>query len=91
MTLVCLNLVNAELSLKTNLGDRDPRRWGKRETIPNATLSHHNDSGIKMGSDESHFNVSTFTNCKRQSHTVHKQQLLNQGPSAYKPSALPLG
>ena len=36
--------------------DRDPRRWGKRETIPNTRQSlpeHH----IKMGSDNNHFNV----------------------------------
>ena len=34
-----LNLFNTELSLNTYCGDQDPRRWGKRETIPNATLS----------------------------------------------------
>ena len=22
-----------------SVGDRDPRRWGKRESVPNATLS----------------------------------------------------
>ena len=32
---------------------------GEGDYIPIATLSHHqNDSSIKMGSDESHFNVS---------------------------------
>ena len=30
-----LNLFNAELSPKGIGGDRDPRRWEKRETIPN--------------------------------------------------------
>ena len=54
---------------------------------------------IKMGSDESHFNVS-FSNCERQSQDrVHKPQLLkrkesravsNRSPSAYQPTALPL-
>ena len=30
----------------------------EEDYIPIATLSHQNDSCIKMGSDESHFNVS---------------------------------
>ena len=34
-------------------------RWGKREIIDLLLHCHHqNDSYIKMGSDESHFNVS---------------------------------
>ena len=34
-------------------------RWGKRENIYLSLHCHHqNDSRIKMGSDESHFNVS---------------------------------
>ena len=34
-------------------------RWGERETIYLSLHCHHqNDSCIKMGSDESHFNVS---------------------------------
>ena len=34
-------------------------RWGKREIIYLSLHCHHqNDSCIKMGSDESHFNVS---------------------------------
>ena len=34
-------------------------RWGKREIIYLSLCCHHqNDSCIKMGSDESHFNVS---------------------------------
>ena len=38
---------------------RDGQRWGKRETIPLSLHCHHQkDSCIKMGSDESHFNVS---------------------------------
>ena len=36
-------------------------RWGKREIIYLALHCHHqNDSCIKMGSDESHFNVSVI-------------------------------
>ena len=42
-------------------GIRNPRRLGKRETIPRLYLSlhchHENDSCIRVGSDESHFNV----------------------------------
>ena len=35
------------------------RRWGEREIIYLSLHCHHqNDSCIKMGSDESHFNVS---------------------------------
>ena len=37
--------------------DQDPKRWGEREKIPNATLSTPNDSCIKKGSAESHFNI----------------------------------
>ena len=38
---------------------RDGRRWGKREIIYLSLHCHHqNDSYIKMGSDESQFNVS---------------------------------
>ena len=34
-------------------------RWGKRESIHLSLHCHHqNDSCIKMGSDDSHFNVS---------------------------------
>ena len=57
-------------------------------------------SCIKMGSDESHFNISVESD--GQSHkTVHKPQpflrerrakaVSNRGPSAYQPNALPLG
>ena len=41
---------------------------------------HQNDFCIKMGSDESHFNVSLIV---RDTH--------QRGPSAYQPTALPLG
>ena len=38
---------------------------GEGDYIPIATLSHHqNDSSIKMGSDESHFNVSLIVRDK---------------------------
>ena len=61
---------------------------------------HQNDFCIKMGSEESHFNVSVGSD--GQSHrSVHKPQPFwrerraeadsNRGPSAYQPTALPLG
>ena len=49
------------------ISDREKGRWGEEggmevgeegDYISIATLSHQNDSCIKMGSDESHFNVS---------------------------------
>ena len=40
-------------------------RWGKREIIYISLHFHHqNDSCIKMGSDESHFNVSLIVKDK---------------------------
>ena len=40
-------------------------RWGKREIINLLLHCHHqNDSCIKMGSDESHFNVSLIVRDK---------------------------
>ena len=40
-------------------GGKGAWRWGEREIIYLSLQCHHqNDSGIKMGSDESHFNVS---------------------------------
>ena len=61
---------------------------------------HQNDSCIKMGSDESHFDVSVGSD--GQSHktmpTDHNlfeekraEAVSNRGPSAYQPNALPLG
>jgi len=46
-------------------GDRDPLRWGKRESIPITLHYHHqNDSCIQMGSNESRFNVSLIVRDK---------------------------
>ena len=40
-------------------GGKGVRRWGEREIIYLSLHCHHqNDSCIKMGNDESHFNVS---------------------------------
>ena len=75
---------------------------GERELIYLSLHCHHqNDSCIKMGSDESHFNVSVGS--VGQSHgTVsanhnlfeekgEPKRVSNRGPSAYQPNALPLG
>ena len=73
-------------------------RWGEREIIYLLLHCHHqNDFCIKIGSDESHFNVSVGSD--GQSHktvsTNHnhfeEKGEPNRGPSAYQPNALPLG
>ena len=61
---------------------------------------HQNDFCIKVGSDESHFNVSITAKDKvtRQcpQTTIFEEKgepkrISNRGPSAYQPNALPLG
>ena len=61
---------------------------------------HQNDSCIKMGSDESHFNVSLIVRDKVTRQCPHTTTFgserraeadSNRGPSAYQPTALPLG
>ena len=76
-------------------------RGGGEGDYNNATLSHQNDSYIKMDSDESHLNfLLTATDKVTRMPTNHN--LLkrkesrrgiksNRGPSAYQPNALPLG
>ena len=69
--------------------------------IPIATLSRHhqNDSCIKMGSDESHFNVSLIVwDSHKTVSTNHNfwremraEAVSNRGSSAYQPTALTLG
>ena len=70
-----------------------------REIIYLSLHCHHqNDSCVKMGSNESHFNVKKWT---KSQDSVHKPQpfgrerraeaVSNRGPSAYKPNSLPLG
>ena len=61
--------------------------------------SHHqNDFCIKVGSDESHFNVSKLRGGLKTVFTDHNvcrerkaEAVSNRGPSAYQPNALPLG
>ena len=62
-------------------------RWEKRESICLLLHCHHqNDSCIKMGSDESHSNVSLIVRDKSQD-SVHRQQLLKrkESQSRFKP------
>ena len=78
-------------------------RWGKREIIYLSLHCHHlNDFCIKVGSDESHLNVSVGSDGQSLStNSVHKstpfwrerraEAVSNRGPSAYQPNALPLG
>ena len=83
-------------------GGRGYGGGGKREIIYLSIHCHHqNDFCLKMGSDESHFNVSVGSD--GQSHktvsTNHNlfeekgepKRVSNRGPSAYQPNALPLG
>ena len=42
----------------------DDWRWGKREIIYLSYSHHQNDSCIKIGSEESHFNVSVMVRDK---------------------------
>ena len=63
---------------------------GEREIIYLSLHRHHqNDFCIQMGSDESHFNVSVGSN--GQSPKPVSEAVSNRGPSAYQPTALPLG
>ena len=75
---------------------------GEREIIYLSQHCHHqNDSCIKMGSDESHFNVSVGSvgqshRTVSTNHNLFKEKgepkrVSNRGPSAYQPNALPLG
>ena len=62
---------------------------------------HQNDSCIKVGSDESHFNVSVGSDGQSHktvstNHNLFEEKgdpkaVSNRGPSAYQPNALPLG
>ena len=77
------------------------RGWGKREIIYLSLQYHHqNDCCIKMGSDESHFNVSLIvrgkvtktvsTNDNLSGEKGEAETEWSRGPSAYQPNALPL-
>ena len=92
--------------LVPNTSTRHPRTWSSTSSSSSSPSSssswchHQNDSCIKMGSDESYFNVSVGSDGQSQD-SVHKPQpfwrerraeaVSNRGPSAYQPNALPLG
>ena len=68
-------------------------RWGKREIIYlSLHCQHQNDSCIKMGSDDCHFNVSVGSD--GQSHktvsTNHSLFEENAEPKRYRTEVLPL-
>ena len=103
-TLNCLSTgdVSINMVLKVRDGEKvwGVWRYGKREIIYLSLHCHHqNDSCIKVGSDERHFNVSLIVKNKV-TRQCHRPQRLrerraeadsNRGSSAYQPKALPLG
>ena len=64
---------------------------GEGDYIPILHCHHQNDSCIKMGSDESHFNVSVGSDGQSRK-TVHKPQLFEEKgePKRYRTEVLPL-
>ena len=76
-------------------GGKGVSRWGEREIIYLSLHCHHqNDSCIKMGSDESHFNVSLSVGSDGQSHrtvsTNHNLFEAKGKPKRYRTEVLPL-
>ena len=76
-------------------GGKGVWRWGEREIIYLSLQCHHqNDFCIKMGSDESHFNVSISVGSDVQSHkTVSTNHNLSEEkgePKWYRTEVLPL-
>ena len=76
------------------IGDGEKRvwRWGKRDIIYLSLHCHHqNDFCIKMGSAESHFNVSVGSDGQSQDN-VHKHNLSEEKgePKRYRTEVLPL-
>ena len=68
-------------------------RRGERETVyPSLHCHHQNDSCIKMGSDESHFNVSVGSDgqCHKTVSTNHKLFEEKGEPQRYRTEVLPL-
>ena len=67
-------------------------RWGKREIIYLSLHCHHlNDSSIKMGSDESHFNVSFIVRDKVTRQCPQTTTFEEKGePKRYRIEVLPL-
>ena len=72
-------IVNTETTRLIRDGEKEGTgvwKWGKGETIYlSLHCHHHNDSCIKMGSDESHFNVSLTVRDKVTRQCPHSQLL----------------
>ena len=74
-------------------GGKGVWRWGKREIIYISLHCHHqNDSCIKMGSDESHFNVSVGNDGqgRKTVSTNHNLSEEKGEPKRYRTEVLPL-
>ena len=74
-------------------GEKGVWKWGEREIIYlSLQCQHQNDFCIKMGSDESHFNVSVRSD--GQSHktvsTNHNLSEEKEAPKRYRTEVLPL-
>ena len=68
-------VLNVHGNHKAYGGGEGVRRWGEREIIHLSLHCHHQNyfCGIKVGSDESHFNVSVGSDGQSQD-SVHKLQ-----------------
>ena len=68
-------------------------RWGEREIIYLSLHCHHqNDFCIKLGSDESHFNVSVGSDGQSHKTVSTNHNLFEEkgGPKQYRTEVLPL-
>ena len=65
---------------------------GEGDCIPIATLSHQNDSCIKMSSDENHFNVSVGSDGQSHKTVTTNHNLFEEKgePKRYRTEVLPL-
>ena len=89
------------MRLIRNRGKRVWRWWGGGDVIYLSLHCRHQNSCFKMGSDESHINVSVGSDGQSQKTVSTNHNLFwkerraeavsNRGPSAYQPNALPLG
>ena len=74
-------------------GGKGAWRWEERETIYLSLHCHHqNDSCIKMGSDESHFNVSVGSDGQSHKTVSTNHNLFDEKgePKQYRTEVLPL-
>ena len=70
-------------------GDKGVWRWGEREIIYISLHCHHqNDSFIKMGSNESHFNVSLIVRDKVTRQCPHTLVKRKESRSRFEPRSL---